>query len=252
MSRDSPRRINYLNKALELFNTSMVVPVYFCYFSTATLVTSFILYQGLKASAVTLVTMVLGFLVICLGITLLQMSKVDPKALSKLDRRSTMLLEAGRHPTENEEKGEVSAMEDPGMDALRGGFGAVGSIIRARSVSRRLSNASSLGGGTPGSRKWSIGGGGGGGSSSNGGLSTHGLPALQRYQRESHVTKPNHALMEAVSDNPMPSDAADKISMYSQTFSPSSSARYPPSPSPLSPPVRPSKSHLKVRLFVLL
>lgn len=185
MSRDSPRRINYLNKALELFNTSMVVPVYFCYFSTATLVTSFILYQGLKASAVTLVTMVLGFLVICLGITLLQMSKVDPKALSKLDRRSTMLLEAGRHPTENEEKGEVSAMEDPGMDALRGGFGAVGSIIRARSVSRRLSNASSLGGGTPGSRKWSIGGGGGGGSSSNGGLSTHGLPALQRYQRES-------------------------------------------------------------------
>jgi hypothetical protein len=149
----------------------MVVPVYFCFFSSATLITSFILYKGLKASAVTLITMVLGFLVICLGITLLQMSKVDPKVLTKLDRRSTMLLEAGRHPIESEEKGEVTALEDPGMDALRGGFGAVGSIIRARSVSRRMSSASSYQGG----KRWPY--------DSNGGLlSTHGLGNLQRYQ----------------------------------------------------------------------
>jgi uncharacterized membrane protein len=144
----------------------MVVPVYFCFFTSATLITSFILYQGLKASAVSLITMVLGFLIICLGITLLQMSKVDPKQLSKLDRRSTMLLEAGRHGTEAEEK------EDPGMDALRGGFGAVGSIIRARSVSRRLSSASSFQGG----KRWPY--------DTNGNLSTHGLGNLQRFQRE--------------------------------------------------------------------
>ena len=71
----------------------MVVPVYFCFFSSATLITSFILYQGLKASAVQLITMVLGFLTICLGITLLQMSKVDPKVFKGLDRRSTILLD---------------------------------------------------------------------------------------------------------------------------------------------------------------
>lgn len=117
----------------------MVVPVYFCYFTSATMVTSFILYKGLKAPAVDLITMVLAFLVTCFGITLLQMSKVDPKALSGLDRRSTMLLQASKRGTEAEEKGDVSAMEEPGMDALRGGFGAVGSIIRARSVSRRMS-----------------------------------------------------------------------------------------------------------------
>jgi hypothetical protein len=58
-------------------STSMVVPVYFCFFSSATLITSFILYQGLKASAVALITMVLGFLTTCLGITLLQMSLVS-------------------------------------------------------------------------------------------------------------------------------------------------------------------------------
>ncbi|WVO17108.1 hypothetical protein L204_104798 [Cryptococcus depauperatus] len=177
--------INYLNKALELFNTSMVVPVYFCFFSSATLITSFILYQGLKASAVTLITMVLGFLVTCLGITLLQLSKVDPTELnSKLDRKSTILMEASKHQTEDAEKGQVTSYEDPGMDALRGGFGAVGSIIRARSVSRKLSNGSSLSGSKFGPSN----------------LSTHGLGGLQRFQ---------------LSDNPTPSDGMSQISLYS-------------------------------------
>jgi hypothetical protein len=147
----------------------MVVPVYFCFFSSATLITSFILYQGLHASAVSLITMVLGFLTICLGITLLQMSKVDPKKLQSLDRKSTMLFEAAQHPSEEAEKGEVTALEDPGMDALRGGFGAVGSIIRARSVSRRLSDASSW----TGAKRYPY--------DQHGNLSTHGLANLQRF-----------------------------------------------------------------------
>ena len=49
-----------------------------------TLVTSVILYQGLKASVTTIVTVVLAFLVICTGITILQMSKVDPRKLQKV------------------------------------------------------------------------------------------------------------------------------------------------------------------------
>ncbi|CAK9787399.1 DUF803-domain-containing protein [Cutaneotrichosporon oleaginosum] len=180
--------INYLNKALELFNTSMVVPVYFCYFTSATMVTSFILYKGLKAPALDLVTMVLAFLVTCLGITLLQMSKVDPKALSGLDRRTTMLLAASKHGTEAEEKGDVRAMEEPGMDALRGGFGAVGSIIRARSVSRRMSNAST----TPyGAARHN----------------TAGLAHLPRYQ---------------LSDNPMP----EEIAMSPQTTGRASTLKF--------------------------
>jgi hypothetical protein len=69
------------------------------------------------------------------------MSKVDPVQLSKLDRRSTILLQAARAHTETvEEKGAVG-VEDPGMDALRGSFGTVGSIIRARSA-RRMSQSS--------------------------------------------------------------------------------------------------------------
>jgi len=101
-----------------------------------------------------ILTLVLAFLTICVGITVLQMSKIDPTQLS-LDRRSTLLLQAARAHTDNPatygqsgmegdgETGEKSiiTVEDPGIDALRGSFGTVGSIIRARSA-RRLSQAS--------------------------------------------------------------------------------------------------------------
>ena len=69
------------------------------------------------------------------------MSKIDPASLNKLDRRSTLLLQASRAKTEVDEKSMLGG-EEPGMDALRGSFGTIGSIIRARSA-RRMSQASS-------------------------------------------------------------------------------------------------------------
>lgn len=87
----------------------------------------------------------MGFLVICVGITILQMSKVDPTQLNKLDRRSTILLQAARNQTESMEEKSMLGVEDPGIDALRGSFGTVGSIMRARSA-RRMSQSSSAGG----------------------------------------------------------------------------------------------------------
>jgi hypothetical protein len=45
-----------------------------------------------------------------MGITLLQMSKVDPTTL-KLDRRSTILLQATKRPTELQEK-SISGFEE--------------------------------------------------------------------------------------------------------------------------------------------
>ena len=42
--------INYLNKALELFNTATVTPTYYVIFTGATLITSIILQQGLDAT----------------------------------------------------------------------------------------------------------------------------------------------------------------------------------------------------------
>jgi hypothetical protein len=67
------------------------------------------------------------------------MSKIDPTHL-KLDRKSTILLQAARHHTEGMEEKSLTGVEDPGIDAIRGSFGSVGSIIRARTV-RRLSQS---------------------------------------------------------------------------------------------------------------
>ena len=64
------------------------------------------------------------------------MSKVDPEKLNKLDRRSTLLLQAARSQVESADEKNGMAMGDPGIDALRGSFGTVGSIIRARTLSR--------------------------------------------------------------------------------------------------------------------
>ncbi|KAJ7587164.1 magnesium transporter NIPA-domain-containing protein [Mycena floridula] len=137
--------VYYLNVALALFNTGMVTPTYYVIFTFFTMVTTVVLFQGLESTVTQILTIVMAFLVICVGITILQMSKVDPTVLNKLDRRSTMLLQASRVQTENEEKGDISAVEDPGMDTLRGSFGAVGSIIRARTA-RRMSMRSSQAG----------------------------------------------------------------------------------------------------------
>ncbi|CAL1693855.1 unnamed protein product [Somion occarium] len=107
--------IYYLNIALAMFNTAMVTPTYYVTFTFCTLVTSVILYQGLKASASQIVTIVLAFAVICTGIFILQMSKVDPRKLTnvrltlyyistllstcvfrQVDEHTTMLLEVAK------------------------------------------------------------------------------------------------------------------------------------------------------------
>ncbi|KAK0565102.1 hypothetical protein OC844_001378 [Tilletia horrida] len=136
--------INFLNKALELFNTAMVTPTYYVLFTTCTLISSIVLFQGLQASATSILTLVLGFLVICSGITLLQLSKVDPDDLANkpgLDRRTTMLLRASQSHISHHEKHQHDAadVEEPGLDTVRGGMGVVGSLLRARS-SRRIAS----------------------------------------------------------------------------------------------------------------
>ncbi|KAI3613407.1 hypothetical protein CBS9595_004240 [Malassezia furfur] len=134
--------INYLNKALELFNTAAVTPTYYVMFTAATIITSIILSQGMRASAATIVTIVFGFFVICSGIVLLQLSKMDPQELKEqpgVDRKSSILVRMTQLPHEPEKSEEITHIEDPGMDTVRGGMGIVGSILRANSTRRARS-----------------------------------------------------------------------------------------------------------------
>jgi hypothetical protein len=139
------------------------------------------------------------------------MSKVDPASLSNLDRKSTLLLQAARQRTEQNEKSELSGLEDPGMDALRGSFGTVGSMIRARSISRfsmstsgsvrqrRRLDEESRGGLT--------------------GLSTLGLANL-----------PRHQLYDAPMPDSSPNELTESISMQSQQATASNPAVSSPRP----------------------
>ncbi|PVG00385.1 DUF803-domain-containing protein [Serendipita vermifera] len=123
--------IFYLNKALALFNTAMVTPTYYVTFTFCVIVTSAVLYQGFKASAATIITLVFAFLTICAGITLLQLSRADPKKLH-VDEKTNLLLAANQQEIDNPEAQDPEkAIEAPGIDALRA-FGTLGTINRAR------------------------------------------------------------------------------------------------------------------------
>ncbi|CAE7189136.1 unnamed protein product [Rhizoctonia solani] len=191
--------VYYLNVALALFNTAMVTPTYYVIFTFCTLVTSVILFQGFAATPTAIITVVMGFLVICAGITILQMSKVDPTTLSGLDRKTTILLAANR-PTGDTEKGESTAMEEPGIDALRGSFGAIGSIVRARSI------ASSKG--TIRSRRAAH------GHLRDDSSGMERLPSVEYMKRHQLFDNPVP---------PLPEDAAERISMYSNANAPKKS-----------------------------
>ncbi|KZT50346.1 DUF803-domain-containing protein [Calocera cornea HHB12733] len=187
--------IYFLNVALALFNTAMVTPTYYVIFTFFTLVTSIILYQGVKSTVIQIMTVVLGFTVICAGITILQMSKIDPTQLKGLDRKSTMLLQAARSQTEDSEKGDLSGFEEPGLDSIRASSGIIGSIIRARSA-----------------RKMSMSNGG-----SRYGGSRHGVTsAIPEEEGQSYAGMRRYQLSDnPVPHPPLPVDAAERISLYS-------------------------------------
>ncbi|RUS17407.1 hypothetical protein BC937DRAFT_90010 [Endogone sp. FLAS-F59071] len=81
--------INYLNKALNLFNTSLVTPIYYVIFTSLTIVASAVLFQGFNSTVQDIVTVIAGFLVICSGILLLQTSKAE-EGKAVMDSRISM------------------------------------------------------------------------------------------------------------------------------------------------------------------
>ncbi|KAI9571638.1 magnesium transporter NIPA-domain-containing protein [Boletus coccyginus] len=199
--------VYYLNIALALFNTAMVTPTYYVLFSFCSMVTTIVLFQGLSAPASQIVTLVLAFLTICIGIIILQMSKIDPVKLTSLDRRSTLLLQAARTHTDKpatidfddgEEKG-AAGLGEPGMDTLRGSFGTIGSIMRARSA-RRLSQSVRSTGSLRAPRGMGVGGGMVG--------NVDGLPFSSiQHTDQNYDGLTRHALYDA----PMPSARADSM-----------------------------------------
>lgn len=115
-----------IQKALNLFNAALVTPTYYVMFTSATIITSAILFQGFKGTGVQIATVIIGFLQICAGVVLLQLSKsakdVPDAAIFKGD------LDQIREVAEVEEP-----ESEPKADSIRG----AASIIRRISTARR-------------------------------------------------------------------------------------------------------------------
>ncbi|OAP56575.1 hypothetical protein AYL99_08687 [Fonsecaea erecta] len=118
--------IIYLNATLNIFNAALVTPTYYVIFTSATIITSAILFRGFKGTAVSITTVIMGFFQICAGVVLLQMSKsakdVPDAAVFKGDLNQVR------------EIAEVEQPEtEPKADAIRG----TAALIRRISVSRQ-------------------------------------------------------------------------------------------------------------------
>ncbi|KAJ8100621.1 magnesium transporter NIPA-domain-containing protein [Lipomyces tetrasporus] len=76
-------QMNYFNKALDQFDTSLVNPIYYVSFTTCTLIASAILFHGFNTtSAVNTLSLLCGFLIIFSGVYLLNISRKDPNGRS--------------------------------------------------------------------------------------------------------------------------------------------------------------------------
>jgi hypothetical protein len=119
-------KLTTIQKALNLFNAALVTPTYYVFFTSSTIVTSAVLFQGFKGTPIQIITVIMGFLTICSGVVLLQLSKsakdVPDAAVFKGD------LDQVRTVAEQEEP-----EYEPRADAIRGGSAILRSLSTARS-----------------------------------------------------------------------------------------------------------------------
>ena len=69
-------QVNFLNRALDIFNTSLVFPIYYVFFTTTVMTSSIILFkEWYRMSAVDIVGTLAGFVTIILGVFMLHAFK---------------------------------------------------------------------------------------------------------------------------------------------------------------------------------
>lgn len=115
-----------LQKALNIFNAALVTPTYYVMFTSATIITSAILFQGFKGTGLEIATVIMGFLQICAGVILLQLSK------SAKDVPDTAVFKG-----DLDQIREVATQEEPEYEPKADSIRGAASIIRRISTTRR-------------------------------------------------------------------------------------------------------------------
>ncbi|KAJ1915684.1 hypothetical protein H4219_004182 [Mycoemilia scoparia] len=82
-------QMNYFNKALDQFSTNVVTPIYYVFFTTATIFASVMLFQGFTDSTPSaVVSLLCGFLTIFIGVFLLNSVRDQNRSLSQHEMES--------------------------------------------------------------------------------------------------------------------------------------------------------------------
>lgn len=117
-------QINYLNKALDIFNTSLVTPIYYVFFTTSVLSCSAILFKEWEhMGADDVIGTLSGFLTIIVGIFLLHAFKDVNVSLATLpvytrkEERTPTANGVGSHATYELLRGETDGADDRGLDS---------------------------------------------------------------------------------------------------------------------------------------
>jgi hypothetical protein len=119
-----------VQKALNIYNAALVTPTYYVIFTSATIITSAILFRGFKGTPASITTVVMGFLQICSGVVLLQLSKSSKNVPdTEIFRGDLDQIKTVAEQSEPE--------SEPKADTIRG----TAAIIRRISVARRTAEA---------------------------------------------------------------------------------------------------------------
>lgn len=118
-------QINYLNKALDIFNTSLVTPIYYVFFTTSVLSCSAILFKEWEhMGADDVIGTLSGFLTIIVGIFLLHAFKdvnislaTLPVYTRKEERPLPTANGVGSHTTYDLLRNEPDSTDDRGLDS---------------------------------------------------------------------------------------------------------------------------------------
>ncbi|KAJ1741429.1 hypothetical protein LPJ78_003732 [Coemansia sp. RSA 989] len=104
-------QMNYFNKALEQFDTNLVTPIYYVFFTSATILASVALFQGFTDSTnKELASLFCGFITIFIGVFLLNSTKTGADAICNASGQHQPLPtdEPGRRTSSYSTRGRVS------------------------------------------------------------------------------------------------------------------------------------------------
>ncbi|KAG9491123.1 hypothetical protein GDO78_006472 [Eleutherodactylus coqui] len=98
-------QVNYLNKSLDVFNTSLVFPIYYVFFTTVVITTSLILFkEWVSMSPSDGVGAVCAFLIIILGVFMLHAFNNMDISLKSLQQHLHCMAPVSTEPTQNEDE----------------------------------------------------------------------------------------------------------------------------------------------------